>query len=135
MEYIHLKPNSELPNIAHLYPFKAVVLIDDAVLPEWQAKVSSWLVLSGCRYMMAWGRECSSWDDSVDEASIAEFEFREKPDCNFVLTTWHENEPMNEVFWYAKNTAFHPVLDLKNAVVVHIANMPRKSIENEFENA
>jgi hypothetical protein len=135
MEYIHLKPNSEFPDIARLYPFKAVVVIDDDVLPKWQANVSSWLVLSGCRYMMAWGKDCSSWDDSVDAASLEAFEFQEEPDDRLVITTWHENEPLRDVFWFAKNSASHPVLDLENSVIVHISNTRKENLKKEYEDA
>jgi hypothetical protein len=37
---------------------------DDARSPEWQAQVSDWLLRSGCRCMMAWGRNCGDWNTS-----------------------------------------------------------------------
>jgi hypothetical protein len=43
--------------------------------------------------MMAWGRECSSWDDSVDWANIDKFGDSPIPDDECVVTTWHEDEP------------------------------------------
>jgi hypothetical protein len=63
--YIHLLPNSEPPEIASA-PTRMVVVIATDVSQAWQAEISKWIVRSGVLYMMAWGHNCSSWDDSVD---------------------------------------------------------------------
>lgn len=70
---------------------------------------------------MAWGKNCSSWDDSVDEASIDLFFPAESPDDKFVMTTWHERESLEDVFWFAKNGAIHPTVRLERTVLVHIS--------------
>ncbi|SPP63832.1 conserved hypothetical protein [Nitrospira lenta] len=38
------------------------------------------------------------------------------------MTTWHESEPMEEVFWFSKNIAFHPTVKLGRTVLVHISS-------------
>ncbi|MGZ8908251.1 MAG: DUF7684 family protein [Methylobacter sp.] len=115
-EYIHLVPGAPLPIIGGSVPFRAVVIADEEASPEWQASVSDWLAKSGCLYMMAWGKSCSSWDDSVDFANMEEFAFGEIPEEKSVMTTWHANEPLQEVFWFSKNSAVHPVVGI---VTVH----------------
>lgn len=86
--------------------------------------------------MMAWGLECSTWDDSVDMANMKEFNFEEIPESKFVMTTWHENEPLNEVFWFSKNTVVHPDLGELHPVIVHISTEnKRTSLLAEYENA
>src|SRR5690606_41052832 len=102
-EYLHLQPEAELPVVFKLQPFKAVLVIEELVSPEWQARVSAWLIESGCLYMMAWGRDCRSWDHSVDFAKMEAFDFQEIPEERFVLTTWHEHEPLSEVFWFLRS--------------------------------
>ena len=97
-EYLHLRPEGPQPSLDGAAPFKAVVVIDSEVTPEWQAQVSDWLVRSGCQYMMAWGLDCSSWDDSVDVANLEMFDFGEIPDEGFVMTTWHEKDSLLEAF-------------------------------------
>jgi hypothetical protein len=79
--------------------------------------------------MMAWGKECSTWDNSVDYANIAEFNYGDIPEENFVMTTWHEDEPLKEVFWFAKHNAFHPVVELPNILILHISSYNK---ENEL---
>lgn len=71
--------------------------------------------------MMAWGYGCSSWDDSVDWANIDECPGESIPDHRFVFTTWHENESLEETFWYSKHCAVHPSVELKNVLLLHIA--------------
>ncbi len=121
LEYLHLRPGDTPPRLEAAPPFKAVVVVDSDVTPEWQGQVSDWLVRAGCRYMMAWGKECSSWDSSVDEANLIVFDYGEIPDDNFVMTTWHDNEPLGEAFWFSQFCAMHPSLELEKTYIVHIS--------------
>ena len=82
---------------------------------------------SGCLYMMAWGKNCSSWDDSVDIANLERFAYEDIPDSQSVMTTWHENESLEEVFWFSKNNSSHPTVALQSVVLVHIAARERQS--------
>src|SRR6185436_16250294 len=88
---------------------------------QWQSTVSAWIVSSGCLYMMAWGIECSSWDDSVDTANLEAFKFGDVPQDRFVMTTWHADEPLAEVLWFSKNHAVHPTVELQHTVLVHVS--------------
>ncbi len=120
--YQHLKPGDDPPKLEGVTPFKAVVVIDsDDVTFEWQAVISDWLVKSGCLYMMAWGHDCSSWDDSVDWANLEMFDYGEIPEHQFVFTTWHEKDLLQEAFWFCGYCAFHPTVELKATYIVHIA--------------
>jgi len=131
MKYIQLQPESSLPDISSLSPFRTVVVIEETVTHEWQYKVSEWLVRSGCLYMMAWGNKCSSWDDSVDNANLEEYNFEEIPENKFVMTTWHEDEPLKEVFFFAKHNGFHSEVELENTLLLHVSNTNK---EKEFKN-
>ena len=99
-----------------------VVVVEVEVSAEWQSIVSDWIIGSGCLYMMAWGVDCGSWDDSVDIANLEKFEFGEIPENHFVMTTWHTDEPLAEVFWFSKNNAFHPTVELQHTVLLHISS-------------
>lgn len=119
-DYIHLAPD-QVPPDRTVRPFKAVVIVEEPVTTEWRDRVSEWLVRSGCLFMLAWGHECSLWDDSVDYANLNEFDFGDIPDDKFVLTTWHEDEPLSEVLWFAAHGAAHSDVQLDLLVLVHIA--------------
>jgi hypothetical protein len=103
-----------------------VVVVEQDVSPEWQVQISDWIVESGCLFMMAWGKDCSTWDGSVDWANIDCFEDGNIPDEKFVMTTSHANEPLYEAFWFCRFLAFHPNLELPSAYIVHITDVPRE---------
>ncbi len=129
IEYILLNKNCDLPEISHFKPFRAIVVIESIVSSDWQYEVSKWLVNSGCLYMMVWGNECSSWDDSVDFASLEIYNYDEIPDESSVMTTWHDNESLEEVFWFDKYCALNMDQRLQNLLILHISV---ESKENEF---
>jgi len=122
--YIHLPKGKSPPPIDPL-PCRMVILIEDDVSPEWQDEVSKWVVKTGCLYMMAWGENCSSWDDSVDFANLEDHDYNEIPDDKFVMTTWHDDEPVEEVFWYCRMNAHDPNIALPTVFIVHISPVPR----------
>jgi hypothetical protein len=78
------------------------------------------------RYMCAWGTDCSEWDTSVDMANIEAHGYEEIPEDRFVMTTWHENEPLTDAFRFAKNDAHHPAVALHNTLLVHVAQVGRE---------
>jgi hypothetical protein len=123
--YLHLEPESTLPDINN-EPTRMVVIVEVEVSPKWQSLVSDWIVRSGCLYMMAWGVGCSSWDDSVDWANIDKYNDGPIPADGFIVTTWHSDEPLEEVFWYSKKVAVHPVVDLDRTIILDISTENRR---------
>jgi len=135
MLYIQIQNEGQLPDITHLKPFKCVVIIEQDVLPEWREKVSKWLVHSGCVYMIAWGKDCSLWDDAVDMENLEQFQYNEIPDESFVMTTWHDQESLEEVFWFAKHAAAHDIHKFLNTVILHISKIEKElKFKTEYEN-
>lgn len=136
VKYLRLQPGGILPSVEDLPPFKAIVVIDDEVSQIWQWDVSRWLVQSGCRYMMAWGRECESWGESVDEANLEAFDYGEIPEDRVVMTTSHDDVDISEVFWFSRHRAQHPFHDLRATVILHISSEDRKTeLESLYEDA
>jgi hypothetical protein len=134
--YVRLSDDESPPDIGYLNPYKALVVLEETVPYERQKLISRWLVNTGCLYMMAWGPKCSSWDDSVDIANLENFDFGEIPDDSFVMTTWHEDQPLADVFYYAKHNAFHPTKELPNMVIVHLAAVDKGvEFKNGYSNA
>lgn len=127
VQYIHLPPESALPVLDGPRPFRAVLVLETEVEAIWQGDVSRWLVESGCLYALSFGPRCSSWDDSIDEASLEKFDFGEVPPAHFVLTTWHDDEPLSEVFWFAKYNASHPTETLAATVLIHVAAIAQEA--------
>ena len=125
-QYIHLTPKMSLKNMEVHAPFAAVVVINDEVTPEWRATVSEWLVEAGCLYMLAWGDDCSLWDDSVDIANLEAHDWNDIPDDKSIMTTWHEDESLHEVFYFAMSSFWlYPLI--KHMVVLDISKTSRKA--------
>lgn len=111
-----------------LTAFRCVILIERAVDAAERAEVSRRLVKAGCLYAMAWGIDCSLWDDSIDEANIATFFPKSVPADQFVMTTWHSEETIDDVFFYAKHNALlsYDDLELVDLLVLDIGRFPRE---------
>lgn len=123
--YLHLKPEHDPPALEKVAS-RFVVVIEAQVSDEWRNALSGWIVNYGCLYMMAWGQNCSAWDDSVDWASLEKSDFEDVPAEQFVMTTSHEDEPLDEVFQFSKKFAHHPVVPLEQTVILHIATASRE---------
>lgn len=123
--YVHLKPGQD-PLVLTTTESKCVVVIEDQVSDAWRNILSTWIVDCGCLYMMAWGKDCSAWDDSVDCAGLEKFDFEDGPPESLVMTTWHENESLEEVFRFSKTHAEHPTVALMQTVILHIAAASRE---------
>jgi len=130
--YLLLTAETTPPEISAFNPFRAVVIIEQPVSIDWQSKISDWLVRSGCLYMMAWGEHCSAWDDSVDFANMEQFDYGDIPADKDVMTTWHAEESLDEVFFFAKQHASHPIVDLQTTLLIHISAISK---EPEFVQA
>lgn len=125
-DYVRIAPGEGLPDISEYAPFRAVVVLDKQPKQEWETEATRWLVAQGCLYMMAWGDGCSRWHDSVDWAHLEAFDFGEIPDDRFIMTTWHDDEPLIDVFWYAQFSAEHGDVSLESSLVVHVGVTDRR---------
>lgn len=139
MLYYQLVPTDESVSIpARLGAYKCVILIERPVSNELRSEVSRLLVDSGCRYTMAWGLDCGAWDDSVDWAVLEKFNFGEIPSDQFVMTTWHKNDTLEEVFRFAKFDAvtYATLKPLDNLLVLDFADRDRaETVDRLFAEA
>ena len=123
LHYTRLDPGGALPPLGCAEPFRAIVLVRRPVDNEWRNRVSDWLVAAGCLYMLAWGHDCSKWDDAVDWANIAAWHSAPIPEDRFVMTTWHEDERLDEVLEFAKHLAHHPLVEIGTNRLFDIADV------------
>jgi hypothetical protein len=124
--YLHLRPEQAPPELA-VAPFRAVIVAAEVVSENWLNSIAEWIVKSGCLYVVAWGVDCEKWHDSVDWAVLEVFKNGDIPDDRFVMTTWHNNEPLSEALWFVGQCAFHPDVELTETVILHIAVEERAS--------
>jgi hypothetical protein len=126
VQYLHLNPEEPPPPLAHT-SFCAVIVTEVEASEDWRERITDWLVESGCLYAVAWGRDCEKWHDSVDGANLREFDYGDIPEDRFVMTTWHEDEPLKEAFWFAGQCAFHPTVMLTSTIIVDVSPQQREA--------
>lgn len=107
LTYLCVPPLSAVRIPEHLNAFRCLVLIEREIDDDLRQAVSEQLVASGCLYMMAWGIDCSLWDESVDQASLKAFDCADIPDDHFIMTTWHEKDTLQDAVFFAKYCATH----------------------------
>lgn len=125
-----------MPVLEGLTTFKAIVMVEADVPEMTRWYVSRWLVESGCKYALTWGREAEAWSESIDDAGLEASDYEDVGDDQVVMTTSHEDEELSEVFWFARHRATHKSLELNETLILHIADTPRRDeIEAEFRDA
>jgi hypothetical protein len=126
LRYLQLESGDDLPVLAGIDSFLAIVVVETEFHQPWQWEVCRWLVSSGCRAVLAWGQECRSWEEAVDDAVQEAHDYEDIPEEQSVIITSHEEEDLADVFWYAKHRASHPAVDLNTTLILHIAPAPRR---------
>jgi len=98
------------PSEAFASPFNAETFVclvwanqqfEDAL---WRDRLSSALVAAGCRYAVCAGVDCETWHDAIDSAALAGHSSDAGRDNQFVMTTWHDGEPEEDVVEYFLNS-------------------------------
>lgn len=71
---------------------------------------------------MTWGLNCEEWhDDEIESVSLELLGYEDTRDDDLVLTTWHDDEPIEQVLWFAAQCAHHPVQPLEHTLIVQIS--------------
>ncbi len=85
-----------------------MLVVNDITMTHYeQAFLSNQIIQQGCRYAVCAGHQCSTWDDSIDMAFLGTDPDYNPPDDRFVMTTWHEEEPLADVVeWFRWSTSF-----------------------------
>jgi hypothetical protein len=124
--YMHTSGKDSFLVPDQLSRFKTIVLIEQIVAASWRWQAAGELVSKGCAFMMAWGFDATLWDDDVDVANLERFAFQIPDDCH-VMTTWHSDDTLEEIFNFSKNRARFDMNDtpINECLILHIAPAPR----------
>ena len=128
--YLRLEPPYEtrIPGVRS--PFVTIVFAcDPEINADEQANISAQLVSRDCRYVLAWGINASSWDDSVDWAFISTDPNFDPPRERHVMTTWHDNETIDDVVSFALMNTNFDSHEFHDYLALMIGNSPE--IESE----
>lgn len=106
--------------------FKCLLLIEREVSNDYRNAVSAALVKAGCLYSLAWGFDCSVWDDAVDWAFLEHYEYDKYPEDKFVMTTWHDDESLEEIVNFAKHCTEYSDVKLDDILVLDFVKHERR---------
>lgn len=126
MRYLRLSQTDTLPERAFGQPYKTILLVDNDFELDRQFAISEWLVESGCLYVMVTGRSTANWAAMVDLANLARFDFEPIPDAAVVIATTHENESLQDVFWFSNYSAMHPCCELNDLLLLDLSDQDRE---------
>ena len=112
-----------------------VVALDPAITREEQSSLSLALVEQGCRYAVCAGINASSWDDSVDMAFLGSDTDFNPPDARFVMTSWHDDEPPEDVVHFFANCTTFDNFEANQFVAVFLGAAPDPAYLASLRNA
>ena len=89
-----LPPRLSLPSrhFALLLAWDAQRVTDETI-----RQLARWLMNEGLAYLCAWGPDCERVHDQFDLAFVGEKQV--EADESFIVTTWHDDEPLREALW------------------------------------
>lgn len=84
-----------------------LIIADSAISKDNQNVFCREIIHQGCRYAVCTGDQCSRWHDAIDLAFVDTNPDDITLDERFVMTSWHEKEPLEDViFFFRYCTAF-----------------------------
>ncbi len=135
LEYLQIQKPFKFTSPFEEEEFVALLFVDEEqITPEEQERLSDEIVAAGCRYAVCAGHLCSSWDDSIDMADLRRnnMETNEK---TFVMTSWHEDEPVEDIVFHFLNVTWFDDFVPENFMVVVVGGDPEvlANIRQEVE--
>ncbi|MBJ9704063.1 hypothetical protein [Acinetobacter calcoaceticus] len=114
-----IRANEEKHLILPEQPYYIILVVKtDAIPPKWRNWICEQIVYSKhCIQAMVTGYEYSLWDDVLDEEYLFFHNYQPPADHCF-MTTWHEDETLEDITECAKTTM--RLEDISNLVIVHI---------------
>lgn len=68
------------------------------------SNIANWALDQGAVYVSVWGPDCERVHDIIDEVLVDRS--HDATDEDVIMTTWHDDETLEEVLWFAVNSAF-----------------------------
>jgi hypothetical protein len=68
------------------------------------SNIANWALDQGAVYLCAWGPDCERVHDIIDEVLVDRNPG--ETDEDVIMTTWHDDETLEEALWFAVNNAF-----------------------------
>lgn len=79
-------------------------------------RITSDIVSSPCQYALTFGHDCKVWHDVIDETCVG----GGAPEDRFLMTTWHDDEPIEDVIHFLWWNTFYEDFESERLAVVII---------------
>ena len=100
-------------------PFACLIYSNQQnVTRDEMSSVANLLINSGCRYAVCAGLNCLDWHDSIDITDT----IHDPTLQNFIMSTWHENESVEDVVWFWLNLTDFDDVAFENYLALLIGN-------------
>lgn len=94
---------------------------------EYKNSVTDYLYNMGCLYLCTWGNECADWHDAMDWSTLCKHDY-DVPDDEHCMTSWHENDPVEEMLFFLKVCAntYLESAEFEDTLILYVGNNPDK---------
>ena len=137
VEYIRLGAADPLPQLTFVPNFRVGLVSQITASSERMTEITDWLYGAGVKYFCAWGTQREAWHDSMDWSNLAACNYG-IPDDKHVMTTWHDNESLDEMFWFLRELGCVEVdgkTPIENTLLLHIADTYQPELVEQFLSA
>lgn len=104
------------PFAGEIYVAFVLLMESSELLSEFDS-LSNKLVNTKCRYVCSWGEQCELFHDLVDESDVM-LSLDKKNDAPSIMTTWHNNESIEDALFYFFNCSFDDLRFRNFAILV-----------------
>ncbi len=123
-----------MPNPFNATEYVCILFVNDTdVSPGEQKTISSTLTNTRCKYAVCAGHECSTWDDSIDFASLEMYPNYEVPNDQDIMTSWHEKQSIQDIVWFGLNCTNFDFHIFKRYLILFVG--PKQGLRQEVEKA
>lgn len=126
-----LKKTTDVSSLEIKAPFACLIYSNKNVTIDDISLVADSLISSGCLYVVCTGKDCETWHDTIDEISV--MKNVEEGETKLIMTSWHENDSIEEVIWFWLNLTDFDNITFENYLALVVGES--KEIENEIQQA
>lgn len=102
-------------------PYVLLVISNDVSITKDDIdRFSSSIIESEVKCVLAWGKECSLWDDMIDWCVLEKYDYKIPEDKN-IVTTWHDDESLDDVIQFAITNADY-IYECESLVILNIGS-------------
>ena len=118
--------NAPPPTLAKKDGLYILILCRGDIDPDWQLEMAKKIALAMPVLAAAWGPGTTSWDDAIDDSAIIGQIEGWLPKDLFILTTWHDDEPLAETVDFLATNIKYEDAPIDKLLILNMGNTSAK---------